>query len=73
MRTPKNFATVAESVRETPSTSIYHRPQQLNISQISLSPIYRKDLGMMPYKVQMKLKLKSAWDQLTEDADFGKK
>ena len=37
VRTPKIIAVVAESVREAPSTSIYRRPQQLNISETSLN------------------------------------
>ena len=52
-RTPENIAAVAESVRVAPSTSIHLRSQQLNISETSLKPILHKDLGMMPYKVQL--------------------
>ena len=33
VRTPDNITAVAESVPETPSTSIHHRSQQLNISE----------------------------------------
>ena len=33
--TPENIATVAESVRETPSTSIHRHSQQWNISETS--------------------------------------
>ena len=51
--TPENVAAVAESVREMRSTSIHCRPQQLNISEASLRRIFYKDLGMMPYKVQL--------------------
>ena len=36
VRTPENIATVAESVFETPSTSIHRRFQQLNFSETSL-------------------------------------
>ena len=53
VRTPVNIAAVAESVCEAPSTSIYRRSQQLNISETSLRRILHKDLGMMPYKVQL--------------------
>lgn len=42
---------VAERVRENPSTSTRHRPEQLNIPWTSLRCILRKDLGMKPYKV----------------------
>ena len=85
LRTPENIAAVAESVCEVPSTSIHHRPQQLNISETSLRRIMHKDLGMTPYKVQLVQVLKPmdhsmrfrfakwACDRLTEDADFGKK
>ena len=59
--------------------------QQLNISETSLRRISHKDLGMTPYKVQLVQELQTidhpmcfcfakwACDQLTEDADFGKK
>ena len=41
MRTPEKIAAImAESVRETPSTSIHSRSQQLNISEISLKQIF---------------------------------
>ena len=45
MRTPENIAAVAESMCETPSTSIHRRAQQLNISETSLRRILDKDLG----------------------------
>ena len=84
VHTPENIAAVAESVCEAPSTSIHRRSQQLNISETSLRRILHKDLGMMPYKVQLVQELKPihsmrfrfakwACDRLTEDADFGKK
>ena len=85
MRTPENIAAVAENVCEAPSTSIHHRPQQLNISETLLRRILHKDLGMTPYKVQLVQELKPidypmrfpfakwACDRLIEDADFGKK
>ena len=84
MHTPENIAAVAESVCEEPSTSMHRRSQQLNISETSLRRILHKDLGMMPYKVQLVQELKPidhpmrcrlakwACDRLTEDADFGK-
>ena len=71
---PESIAAVAESEH-----------QQLNILETSLRRILHKDLGMMPYKVQLVQKLKPidrpmrfrfakwACDRLTEDADFGKK
>ena len=44
VRTRKqNYAAVAESVCKTPSTSIYRRSQQLNISETSLRRILHKD------------------------------
>ena len=85
VHTPENIAAVAESVCEMPSTSIYRHSQQLNISKTSLRRILHKDLGTMPYKIQLDQKLKPidhpmhfrfarwACDLLTEDADFGKK
>ena len=84
MRTPKNIAAVAKSVREAPSTSIHRHSQQLNISEPSLR-ILHKDHGMTPYKHKLVQVLKPidhpmrfrfanlAYDRLTEDADFGKK
>ena len=39
LRTPKNIAAMAESVREVPSSSIHRRPQQLNSSETSLRRI----------------------------------
>ena len=39
VRTPENIAAVAESVCETPSTSIHRRSQQLNISETSVRGI----------------------------------
>ena len=84
VRKPENIA-AAESVCEAPSTSIHRRSQQLNILETSLKRILQKELGMMPHKVQLVQELKPinhpmhfrfaklAFDQLTEDADFGKK
>ena len=48
-----NFAAVAESVCEAPSTSIHCRSQQLNISETLLRRILHKDLGITQYKVQL--------------------
>ena len=85
VRTPENIAAVAENVCEAPSTSIHVLSQQLNISETSLRRILLKDLGMMPYKVQLVQELKPidhpkrfrfakwACDRLTENVDFGKK
>ena len=84
VRTLENIAAVPESVCQAPSTSIHRRSQQLNISEASLMRISHKDLGMMPYKVQLVQELKpvdhpmrfrfakSDFDRLT-DADFSKK
>ena len=85
MCTPENITTVAESVCEALSTSIHRNSQQLNISQTSLGQIFHKDLGMMPYKVQLIQELKPinhpmcfrltkwACDRLTENVDLGQK
>ena len=85
VHTPENIAAVAENVCEASSTSIHRRSQRLNISGTSLKRILHKDLGMMPYKVQLVQQLKpidhsmrfryAKWpcDRLTEDANFGKK
>ena len=35
VRIPDNIAAVADSVRQTPSTSIHYRSQQLNTSETS--------------------------------------
>ena len=45
VRTPKIIAAVAESVYETPSTSMHRRSQELYISETSLRRILHKDLG----------------------------
>ena len=85
MCTIENIAAVAESVCEAPSPSIHRLSQQLNISETSLRRIFHKDLGMMPYKIQLIQELrpidhpmrfrfaKWACDRLTEAVDFGKK
>ena len=85
VHTPENIVAVAESVRESPSTSIHRRSHQLNISETSLRRILHKDLGMTLYKVQLIQELKSidhpmrfcfakwACDRLTEGADSRKK
>ena len=60
------FSSINQSVKsqktvrvcEAPSTSIYRRSQQLNISKISLRRILHKELGMTPYKVQLVQELK---------------
>ncbi|XP_033222677.1 uncharacterized protein LOC117176532 [Belonocnema kinseyi] len=85
VRSTKNIAAVAESVREQPSTSTRHRSQQLAISRTSLMRILRKDLAMKPYKVQLVHQLKPidhpnrlqfanwAEDRLIEDDEFYRK
>ena len=81
VRTSENIAAVAESMCEALSTSINRHSQQSNIWETSLERILHKDFGMTPYKVQLVQVLKpvryrfAKWasDQLTEDADFGKK
>ena len=46
--TPDNIAAVAES-----AISIHRHSQQLKISETSLRRIWHKDLGMIPYQVQL--------------------
>ena len=58
MRTPADIAVVAESVCEALSPSIHRRSQKFKISETSLRRILHKDLGMMPYKVQLVQQLK---------------
>ena len=58
VRTSENIAAEAESVYEKTSTSIHHRPQQLNILETSLRRIWHKDFGMTQYKVQLAKELK---------------
>ena len=82
LRRPENIAAVAKGVREAPLTSIHRHSQYLNISGTSLRQILHKDLGMMPYNVQLVQQLKptdhpirfrfAKWicDRLTDDADF---
>ena len=52
-RTPEITAVVIESMRAAPSSSVHNHPQKLHISQTSFRRIFHKDLGMMPYKVQL--------------------
>lgn len=56
-RSSENVA-AAESVRETPGTSIQHRSQELNISRTSLQGILTKDLYLHAYKIQLCQELK---------------
>ena len=59
VRIRKNIAGVAETVCEMASSTLTHRrSKQLNISETSLSRILHKDLGMMPYKIQLVQELK---------------
>ena len=72
---------MAESVCEAPSTSIYSRSQQLNISETSLRRILHKDLGMTPYKIQLVQELKpidhpmrfrfAKWTYTENESQFG--
>ena len=77
MRTPEDIAAVSESVRETSSTIVRRRSQQLNISETSFRRILRKDLCIMPYKFQLVQELKPIDYpnrlRITEEANFGKK
>ena len=50
---PENIFPVAESVHETSSKSIHRRSEQLNISEKSLQRILHKDLGVVPYNIQL--------------------
>ena len=85
VRTPENIAAVAESVCESPLTSIHRPSQRLSILDTSLRRILYKALVITPYKVQVVQELKpidhpmhfrfATWvcDRFTENADFGKK
>ena len=74
VHTSENIAAVAESVRQTPPTSIHHRSQQLNISESSLRRIMHKDQELKPIGLPMRFRFaKWACERFTEDADFGKK
>ena len=57
VRTSENIASLSESMCVAPSTSIFRRSQQLNISETSLKRMH-KDLGIMSYKVQLVQELK---------------
>ena len=52
-RSKLNIAAVSASVDESPSTSIRHRAQQLNISRCSVQRILTKDLHLHAYKIQL--------------------
>ena len=56
-RSEENIARVRESVAESPKTSTRRRVQHLNISQLSLRRILKKDLHLFPYKIQLVQKL----------------
>ena len=51
-RSKLNIAAMSTSV-ESPSTSIRHRAQQLNISRCSVQRILTKDLHLHAYKIQL--------------------
>ena len=84
-RSKANIAAVNESVHENPNLSVPRRSQELGISQTSTWRIWRKDLGLHPYKIQWTQELKPndhslrrrfvdwALEQLEVGANFGKK
>ena len=84
-RSKVNIAAVSASVNESPSTSIRHRAQQLNISRCSVQRILTKDLHLHAYKIQLTQELHpedhaqrrtfSNWilEQQQIDCDFSKK
>ena len=57
-RSTDNIAAVSESVRESPSTSVRHRSQELGISRATVHRILKIDLQPHPYKVQLRQELK---------------
>jgi len=59
-RLNENIATVSASVDESPSTSIRHRAQQLDISRSSVQRILTKDLHLRAYKIQLTQELQPA-------------
>ena len=72
MRTTENIAAVAESMREAPTTSIYRRSQQLNISETSYKVQLVQDLKLIDHPMRFRF-AKWACDRLIEVTDFGKK
>lgn len=59
-RSKENIAEVSTSVDESPSTSIRHRAQQLNISKCSVQRILTKDLHLHAHKIQLTQQLQPA-------------
>ncbi|EFN75553.1 hypothetical protein EAI_06663, partial [Harpegnathos saltator] len=59
-RSNENIAAVSASVDESPSTSIRHRAQQLDISRCSVQRILTKDLYLHAYKIQLTQELQPA-------------
>lgn len=85
VRTEENIAVVEASVEENDNLSIRRRAQQIGLCPSTLWKILRKDLGLVPYKIQLVQELKphdhrlrrefSDWslNQLNEDPFFYRK
>ena len=57
VRTQENIAKVQESVERSPKKSIRRRSQQMGFSRESLRRMLNKDLGLYPYRIQVKQQL----------------
>lgn len=61
VRPARSLANIAAgSVRKNRRTTIHHRSQQLQIPYTIMHRIWHKDLGLIPYKVQLEQELKAA-------------
>ncbi|GFX22960.1 transposable element Tc3 transposase [Trichonephila clavipes] len=58
VRTEEAIATVERSIEEHPNESIRHRAQKLDLCLSTLWKIFRKDLGLRAYKIQLVQELK---------------
>lgn len=58
VRTEEAISSVSESVQQDPNISIRHRAQQLGLCPSTTWKILRKDLHLLPYKIQLVQELK---------------
>lgn len=71
VRTEENIASVNESVRNNPKTSIRRRAQELGLCPSTTWKILRKDLGLRAYKIQLVQEIKPSDHKKRRDfADF---
>ncbi|CAH2105721.1 unnamed protein product [Euphydryas editha] len=58
VRTEKVITAVERSLEEDPNQSIRHRAQEMDMCPSTLWNIFRKDLGLRAYKIQLVQELK---------------